>query len=186
MERYERNDAVEVRAIGCPGRTMKQAVLPNIPRSCRRRHASLLLVASLAICGTVVPGLDGSGHRSAYGSTSLASQGAPDRLEILRGREAWLELADAAETEPIEIESSRRVKHSANGTLGGSRSDRPGRSQQKTGGEEGSTLDTGPMPAWMHKKTPAVGSAEWEQEQQETDRQERAVRRAIEGICHGC
>ena len=111
---------------------------------------------------------------------------AQDGSEILRGRGAWLELADAAETKPIEIENSRRVKHSANGTLGGSRSDRPGRSQQKTGAEEGSTLDTGPMPAWMHKKTPAVGSAEWEQEQQETDRQERAVRRAIEGICRGC
>lgn len=165
---------------------MKQVVLPNIPRSCRRRHASLLLVASLAICGSLVPGLDGSGHRSAYGSTSLASQGAPDRSEVLRGRGAWLELADAAETKPIEIESSRRVKHSANGTPGGNRSDRPGRSQQKTGSGEGSTLDTGPMPAWMHKKTPAVGSPEWKEEEQETQRQERAVRQAIEGICHGC
>ena len=165
---------------------MKQVVLPNMPQSCRRRHASLLLVASLAICGAVVPGLDGSGHRSAYGSTSLASHGAQDRSETLRGREAWLELADATEPEPIEIESGRRVKHSANGTPSDNRSDRPGRSQQKTGGEQGSTLDTGPMPSWMHKKTPAVGSAEWEQEQQETDRQERAVRRAIEGICHGC
>ena len=165
---------------------MKQVVLPNIPRSCRRRHASLLLVASLAICGTVVPGLGGSGHRSAYGSTSLASQGAQDGSEVLRARGAWLELADAAETKPIEVENGARGKHSANGTLGESRSDRPGRSQQRTGAEKASTLDTGPMPPWMHKKTPAVGSAEWEQEQQETDRQERAVRRAIEGICRGC
>jgi len=31
-----------------------------------------------------------------------------------------------------------------------------------------------------------VGSPEWEQEQQETEKQERGVRRAIEGICRGC
>ncbi len=157
-----------------------------MPRFYECRYVLILVTAGLAICGTVVPGLDGSGHRAAYGSASPAYQRAKGSSEILRGLGACLELADAAETKPIEIENGRGAKHSANGTLGGSRSDRPGRSQQKIGAEEGSTLDTGPMPPWMHKKTPAVGSAEWEQEQQETDRQERAVRRAIEGICRGC
>lgn len=157
-----------------------------MPRFCECRYVLILAAAGLAIGGTFVPNLDGSGHRAAYGSAAPAPQRAKGSSEILSGRGAWLELADAAETEPIEVENGARGRQSANGTLGGSRSDRPGRSPQKTDAEKGSTLDTGPMPPWMHKKTPAVGSAEWEQEQQETDRQERAVRRAIEGICRGC
>ena len=157
-----------------------------MPRFYECRYVLILVTAGLAISGTAVPGLDGSGHRAAYGSASPAYQQVKGSSEILRGLGAWLELADAAETKPIEIDNGRRAKPAAKGTLGESRSDRLGHSQQKTGAEEGSSVDTGPMPRWMHKKTPVVGSAEWEQEQQETERQERAVRQAIEGICRGC
>lgn len=157
-----------------------------MPRFYECRYVLMLVTAGLAICGAVVLGLDGSGLRAANGSTSDAPQRAKGSSEILGGLGARLELADAAETKPIEIENGGRAKHSSKGTLGGSGSDRSERSQQKDGAEGGSMFDTGVMPPWMHKKTPAVGSPEWKQEQQETERQEQEVRRAIDGICRGC
>ena len=42
------------------------------------------------------------------------------------------------------------------------------------------------MPKWMNKITPNVGSPEWKTEQQETERGERRLKEAIQGICRGC
>jgi hypothetical protein len=97
-----------------------------------------------------------------------------------------LELTDAAKTKPIGTENGGRAKHSSKATRRRRDLDRSQASQQKAGAEEDTTVDIGVMPRWMNKKTPAVGSPEWEQEQQETEKQERDVRRAIEGICRGC
>lgn len=42
------------------------------------------------------------------------------------------------------------------------------------------------LPPWMGATTPKVGSPAWKREQLETERQERELRRAINGVCRGC
>ncbi len=144
----------------------------------RRRYTPLLVAVGLAACGAfVLCGLDGSGPRAAHGS---ADQQAKFSSEILRGTAERVELASDAKTGPIQSKNRVRAKPSSRATQDGRVLDR------KAGAEENSLFNVNVMPSWMHEKTPAVGSPEWKQEQQETERQEREVRRAIEGICRGC
>jgi len=157
-----------------------QAVVPEMLRFCQRRYA-LVLIAG---CGTVVLGFGCSGLRAADGSAVPTVQQAKFSSRIVEG--ARLELASAAETKAIAAKNGGRAKHSSKVTRGGRGLDRSQASQQKAGTEDDATFDIRVMPSWLHKKTPAVGSPEWEQEQQETEKQERGVRRAIEGICRGC
>lgn len=42
------------------------------------------------------------------------------------------------------------------------------------------------LPPWMDTTTPKVGSPAWKREKVETERQERKIRRAINGVCRGC
>jgi len=41
-------------------------------------------------------------------------------------------------------------------------------------------------PVVMDATTPNVGSADWEREKRQNDRQEEHLRQVIDGICHGC
>ncbi len=157
-----------------------------VPRFPQRRYALMLVASGLAVCGTVVLGLDGSGLRAANGSAAASHHQAKLTSRILGGAGARLELANATETKPIEAKNGGRAKHSPKATRGGRGLDRSQASQPKAGAEEAPMFDVRAMPSWMHKKTPVVGSPEWEQEKQETEKQEREVRRAIEGVCRGC
>lgn len=42
------------------------------------------------------------------------------------------------------------------------------------------------LPPWMAHRTPKVGSRAWKREQAETERQEKEIRQAIDGVCRGC
>jgi len=41
-------------------------------------------------------------------------------------------------------------------------------------------------PGVMDATTPNVGSADWEREKRQNDRQEEHLKQVIDGICHGC
>jgi hypothetical protein len=41
-------------------------------------------------------------------------------------------------------------------------------------------------PVVMDATTPNVGSADWEREKRQNDRQEQQLKQVIDGICHGC
>lgn len=42
------------------------------------------------------------------------------------------------------------------------------------------------LPPWMAATTPNIGSEQWKREQAESRRQERQLRRVIEGVCRRC
>ena len=137
------------------------------------RYCMAMLIAGFAGYSTVALGLDG-GPLPKIDATAFL----PNQQPKFRSLEAagWLKLAGDAE-DVDQPSKTARDRH---------RHGRASPSQQKTSGEDANSLDVGPMPEWMYKKTPAVGSPEWKREQKETDKQEREVRQAIEGICHGC
>lgn len=159
---------------------MKQATVPKRLRSRARSRAPLLLAIGLVVFSAI--GLDPhcGGPPAAYGSIAATYQHAKSSSDVLGGAEAWLEAANAAGSTPIETKNNVRARHPPKATDGG------GVAARKGGAAENSTFEVNVMPPWMHKKTPAVGSPEWKEEQQETERQEREVRRAIEGVCRGC
>jgi hypothetical protein len=167
------------------GETVELAMGFQMPRFCQRRYI-LPIAAGLAACGTIWLGLDGGGLRAANGSASFSCQQVKLCSDILGRAGARLELADAAETKPIAAKNGGRMQRSSKAARGGRALDRSQAPQKKAGTEEDSAFDIRVTPSWMHKKTPAVGSPEYEQEQRETEKQEREVRRAIEGICRGC
>ena len=137
------------------------------------RCCMAMLIAAFAGNSTVALGLDGGQPPKIDTLPLLLYQ--QSKFRSLEGA-GWLKLAADAEDadQPSNTAQDRR------------RHGRASPSQQKTSDKDAYALDVGPMPAWMYKKTPAVGSPEWKREQQETDKQEREVRQAIEGICRGC
>ncbi len=137
------------------------------------RCCMAVLIAGFAGYSTIALGLDG-GRLPKIDATPLLLY-RQSKFHSLEDA-GWLKLAgDAGDADQPSNTARDRRRHG-----------RASPFQQKTSDEDASSLDVGPMPAWMYKKTPAVGSPEWKREQQEADKQEREVRQAIEGICRGC
>lgn len=148
-----------------------------------KRSARRVITSAMCLAITSVLALAAAGSRIL-----------PSYAEPIRGKVELEEISRL--TVLTQLNEKNRVKSphaqpTLHGTTGAGASEETDSGRSAPSRESSLQSDTLPgwmtkLPPWMSKTTPNVGSAQWKREQAETERQERRIREAIEGICRGC